>query len=363
MSKPARPVKPTPDFPLYPHPSGKWAKKIRGQTHYFGRWEDPAGALADYRAHVTQASPDRMSGENGGLVLKDACNLFLHSKLAKVKAGELSKGLFADYRRTCEQLVAKFGRETDVASFTPAHFTEYRGDLAESRSPVSLGNEITRVRSLFKWCWEARLIPAPMHFGPDFRKPSVLVLRRHRREQGKKLLTAEEIHRVLDESGVHLRAMVLLGINAAFGPKDCATLPLGALSGTWVEYPRTKTEVERRIPLWDETREAIDASLRRRPKTDDRRVFLRPDGRPWTSPKLTLRFSGLRRAALLERGGFYWLRHTFETVGGRAKDQVAVNAIMGHADHSIAAHYREEVEDARLIAVTESVRGWLFGGE
>jgi integrase len=58
--------------------------------------------------------------------------------------------------------------------------------------------------------------------------------------------------------------------------------------------------------------------------------------------------------------GFYLLRHVFETIGGESKDQVAVNSIMGHADASMAATYRERISDDRLKAVTDHVHGWLF---
>jgi len=48
----AEPVKPSEDFPLYPHACGKCAKKIRGKHFYFVRCDDLGGALAQYEAYT-----------------------------------------------------------------------------------------------------------------------------------------------------------------------------------------------------------------------------------------------------------------------------------------------------------------------
>lgn len=45
-----RPSKPYPDFPLFPHATRRWAKKIHGRFVFFGPWEDPYGALERYLA-------------------------------------------------------------------------------------------------------------------------------------------------------------------------------------------------------------------------------------------------------------------------------------------------------------------------
>src|SRR5437588_13076489 len=54
-----RPAKPSPDFPLFPHAAGVWAKKIRGQLHYFGPWEDPEGALKRYQEQAADLHAGR----------------------------------------------------------------------------------------------------------------------------------------------------------------------------------------------------------------------------------------------------------------------------------------------------------------
>ena len=63
-----------------------------------------------------------------------------------------------------------------------------------------------------------------------------------------------------------------------------------------------------------------------------------------------------------KRVGFYSLRRTFETVGGASADQIAADFIMGHAPSSadMAAIYRQEVFEDRIVAVSDYVRKWLF---
>ena len=83
--------------------------------------------------------------------------------------------------------------------------------------------------------------------------------------------------------------MVLVGINCGFGNSDCATLPKSALDlkGGWVNFPRGKTGVNRRCPLWPETVAAIRQALEARPtpkSSQDRGlVFLTPTGLRWVA--------------------------------------------------------------------------------
>ena len=137
-----------------------------------------------------------------------------------------------------------------------------------------------------------------------------------------------------------------------------------------MNYPRPKTAVERRCPLWPETIKALGESLNVRPKAKQHAhvglVFLTKYGQPWakltTDNPVTKEFRKLLDNLKLHRPGlgFYALRHTFETIAGETADQVAVNSIMGHADNSMAGTYRERISDDRLQKVTDFVHKWQF---
>jgi len=169
--------------------------------------------------------------------------------------------------------------------------------------------------------------------------------------------------------------MILLGINCGLGNSDCANLEFRHLDLKlgWLDFPRPKTGVARRCPLWPETVEALKAAIAERPEPLERayapRVFITKYGRPWltdgsrNSP-LSHEFAKLLDQLSITRAGrnFYSLRHLFETVGGESRDQPAVDTIMGHAPNAadMAAVYREGVSENRLRAATGCVREWLF---
>ena len=410
-----RPKKPYADFPLTPHASGAWQKKILGKVHYFGRWakivkgkltriegDGWQEALTLYKAQADDLHAGRTPRTKaGGLTVMELCNRFLTAKKNKVAAGELTERTFVEYRQTTDRLVATFGKDRLVDDLASDDFESLRADLAKTWGPVRLGNEIQKVRTVFKYGYEAGLIDRPVRFGPEFRKPSKSVMRKHRASKEQRMFSQAEIGAVLEAASVQVRAMLLLGINAGFGNHDCGTLPLKAvdLDKGWIKFPRPKTGVERRCPLWPETVEALKTAIADRPTPKEfakSLVFVTKYGGDWANddgkadPIATEISKLLRRPRCPKCGrinpqdsercqckwkptadqpwgklhreglGFYALRHTFRTIADATRDFPAVRLVMGHADGSIDDVYREHIDDSRLKAVVDHVHGWLF---
>ena len=79
-----------------------------------------------------------------------------------------------------------------------------------------------------------------------------------------------ELRRLMQCAGPEFRAMILLALNAGLGNGDLAQLKTSDIQGVWLDYSRPKTGIERRVPLWPETREALAAVIR----PDDDLVFV-----------------------------------------------------------------------------------------
>jgi len=386
--------KPRPDFPLFPHSTGRWAKKVRGKLEYFGRIkDDPKGerALAEWldQRDLLLAGRRRRIIKADALTVADLANRLLTWKVSQYKAGNIKVQTVRMWYNVCALVVAQFGAKQAVEDLGPDDFQRLMESQLAGKGPVWRRNLMNNIRALFTFAFndEQRLISAPVLFGAAFRKPKLARCRERQKGEGR-VFSQQQLGEIISFSSGALRPMILLGINCGFGNNDCSTLTFANLDleDGWHSHPRPKNGVRRRCPLWNETVASIREWLKVRPSPADPLhsdlVFLTKNGLPYVRLNNRAReglssgridhlewvnTAGNRFAWILRRLGikrkglsFYSLRHTFETIGGGAKDQIAVDAIMGHVTPGMGTTYRDSVDDERLREVTDYVHAWLF---
>ncbi|MBI2477319.1 MAG: hypothetical protein HYV60_01305 [Planctomycetia bacterium] len=211
-------------FPLSLHkPTGQYRKRIRGRDVYFGT--DPDKALAEW----LRVKDDLLAGrtpkpfDGDACDLKTLCNSFLTNALAKRDGGELTTRSFDDYHKSCERMLKHLG-----------------------------------IRVILRYAFENGLTDKPVRFG-DFKRPAKRVTRREKAQAGSKLFAPADIRKLIESADAQMKAMILLGVNCGFGNGDCGQLPMEAidLDGGWLDFPRPKTGIGRRCPLWPETIQAM----------------------------------------------------------------------------------------------------------
>jgi len=376
--------KPRPDFPLFPHDPtnpnrSRWAKKIRGHLHYFGKVlpDDPQGEKA--LALWLDQKDDLLAGRkprpkvDDTLTVEGLVNAWLHSKRQRVDSGELAIRTWQGYKSLGVLIVESLGRSRAASDIGPDDFQGLRAAFAKRWGPGKLATAVTHTRSIWKWAYQAGLLATQQRFGEDFSKPSAKVQRQARNERGPRMLSPVEVLAILDAADPTVKAMTLLGINGGIGNTDLALLPVDALDldGGWLTLPRSKTAIVRRIPLWAETIDAIRTVLDQRPEPkrgNEGLLFLAPNGSNYICGRygtaVSKLFQKTCQAAGVTGRTFYDARRTFATVADGAKDPAAVSALMGHSPKAgdMTAVYRQGISDDRLRAVVDHVHAWLFGG-
>ena len=214
--------KPYADFPLTPHPTGRWCKKIRGHLYYFGPIENHQAALDKYLAE----RDDLMAGRaprpvnSGEVTMADLVNRFMDAKKNRMNAGKITPRSLADCYATGIRITKAFGRDRPISNLGPADFEGYLAQLEKTWSAVSVGNEVGRVRSFFKWGAESiDGCPLP-RFGPEFKRADKKTMRKLRSKNGERMFGPEELRKAIAAAGQPLRAMILLGINLGYGNTD-----------------------------------------------------------------------------------------------------------------------------------------------
>lgn len=370
--------KPHPDFPLYQHASGQWAKRICGKLYYFGSWRaDPDGtaAMLDYQERLPwllkgREPPDK---ERGRYTVRDVVNLFLTRKKRRLEAGELAPLSYDRYKRVGEVVRDFFGAATPSRSLADDDFERLRSSMAKRLGPVALNNDIGTVRSMFQFGQRRGLVSRKLNFKECFERPPAKVLRMHRDSQkSRRQFTPAEILALLKVAQPNTRVMILLGIQAGFGNTECTLLPLDCLKREpgWLNYARTKTGTMRRIPLWQETIDAINAAIACRPQPkhleDARLLLLSSRGNSLVAghhgDRVNRAFTDAMKACGLTGRSFYDLRRNFRTIAKRAKEPEALCSIMGHVkpETDMSDRYNLAIDDTDLRKVVQVVHDWLF---
>lgn len=327
----SKPNKPYADFPLTANGNGQWSKKIQGQVFYFGVWADPQAALENYKKkadylHFGLTPPEDCK------TLGDVLDQFLEDKKS------LAKSTYKSYVAVCD-FIAAMGRHRAIDRITPLDLKKLSRELAEDVTPITHKGRLTVARMVFFFANE--ILDCNVKYRHALKSPPMRAIRQHREKVGEKLYEAAEIRKLIRNACPQLKSILYLGINCAFGPKDCINFP-GA-DGGWHNYGRPKTGVKRRCPLWKETQKALMNVT-------------------WDRYRIAKEFKGLCEKCNVRCLGVYSLRRTFETVAKNAEvNQSVIDKIMGHERPDMSEVYNQKTFDKQLLRCTDFVRSWLQG--
>jgi len=351
-------------FPLTLHKTGQYCKKIKGKIYYFGT--DKKEALSRYMEqaaylHVGKMPKPKSSGQT--LSIKTLCNLYLDHQESRSIIGEIKLRHLYDQTSLLRDFVRFMGSNRVVSDISTVDLQNYRKKLIKTgKSPNTINNRIATVKAMYNWAVDNEIID----HSPRLR--AIKKITPQKRE--KPTFIIDQIGTLLEIANIQMKAMIWLGLNCGFGCTDCAELKwknIDLKSGR-VLFPRGKTGIERNLPLWPETVQA----LKQIPKQGEL-VFYTRRGNPWVratrskkgdgnekytkEDAVTKEFSKLmkRTDLKMEKGvGFYTLRRTAATLTARSGDPFAVQRLLGHADLKMATTYVQDVSEQTDRAINNT---------
>jgi integrase len=346
-------------------PNGhRYRKKIGGKIHYFGsRNCSEREAMVDYFDRKDKLEAGTLSGLiNNELNLEIAVNLVLREKEAAFEAGEISFKHNRDLVAMGAYILATLPRKLPVKALSPEHYSKLRADLGDV-SVVTKKNRLAKIQTIFRRMVKLKMISS-VDDADALLKPSAKALRLAK--EIPQLITPEQARTLVASACPQVSAMILLGLNCAYINCDVARLTVKeakeAIKAGWLVDKREKTGIDRIAQLWPETKAALQVVLDQH-KGSSEFLFVTKYGGSWNCENdsaLSKAFKKLTTEVGVNLT-FARLRHHFQTLAEeQTMDPVAVKSVMGHADHSISAVYRDRVLRDRVLRACEAVRKWYL---
>lgn len=328
---------------------GRWVKKIDGKPVYLGRGseEEARRQLIEHLAGHA-ATPAMPATAQRPSSLHDRVTAWLDQRSEDVAAGRLTPHSLYEYR-----LIAKL-----LMDLNDQHRLEHRETLpADVRRAVTVNSPaVTKKR-----CVLAQTLLRAAGLEVSVPKPSKAEIRRYRATRPRKLVSAEDVSKLLSAACPTMRAALLLGINCGFHSVDVARLEWRHITSEGlIDWPRCKTGIARQCPLGPKTLAALHDADFNLPGP----ILRTPTGKPLIVDHETggqtrwfdRSVPRLRTRAKVPDFSFSWLRSTFRTIADEHPDINAVRRIMGHElGQSCEATYIQRVGHDRLVAVVSHV--------
>jgi integrase len=251
------------------------------------------------------------------ITCKELANRFLAAQQANWRAPQTTLRCYRDWLR---HFLKDHGRLL-AADLTVEMFAAWKLSLLErGYSAESINHYLSAVRAMCAFGEDADLIAR----APRLRRVRNVAVGQAGASE-KPLYAAEALSRLLAAADAQMRAMILLGLNCGFGPKDIHDLTWDDIDGDRTALPRSKTGVSQTYLLWEETRAALEAlqlerhklitrlARRGRERSDQGRVFVTKFWRPWRRDAVAEQFRKLCKTAGVPCYGFYRLRHCAST--------------------------------------------------
>ena len=161
-------------------------------------------------------------------------------------------------------------------------------------------------------------------------------------------------------------AMLLLGLNCGFGPKDLQDLTWDHILDDRITLPRSKTGVSQTFLLWPETQEALEAlrneraklierlEKRGRERSDGGRIFVTRFWKLWNKDSIAEQFRKLCVKAKVPCYGMYRLRHCASTAMSLVATPHVHRRFMRHAQLQQQVTYTHTPDGEVDVAVMKA---------
>ncbi len=226
-----------------------------------------------------------------------------------------------------------------VADFTVERFAAWKISLKKrDYSPESINHYLSAVRAMFTFAEETNLVE---------KAPKLRRIKNERipktGSKEKPLYTLDDLHKLLGNADLKLKAMIMLALNCGFGPKDLQDLTWDDIEGERITLPRSKTGICQTYLLWPETKELLDEirqqgamlivrmAKRKVYHSDYGHVFVTRFWKPWSKDAVAEQFRKLCKKAGVSCYGFYRLRHCASTAMSLVATPHAHRKFMRHS--------------------------------